>query len=254
MTTLAVDTPRHKVVGVINEFPVIANDILFEGSAIGVVKATGHAQPLTASDLFVGFPEKTVNNTGGAAAALNVRVIKNGTVVLPVTGAVITDINQPVYATDDNAFTFLPTGGVFIGFTRRFVSTGVMEVEYDAGKLADPYAGKLLETLAAATLTLDTQDSGKTIFVTVDSVITICATAVALRNVRLVNMGAFGTVQITADPDNADKMHGPNTTGADGAAIVNTKATACRGDYLAFDLGHADGPVITEIKGTWAQA
>ena len=254
MTTLAVNTPRVLVGGDVNTFAVIANDAIYQGAAAGLVAASGHARPLTPADKFVGFAIALADNTGGAAAAINVDVYRKGTVKLTVAGVVITDVGQPVYATDDNAFSFVPTGGVFIGFVRRYVSAGVAEVDFDVTNFVDPYAGKIRETLGAATLTLDTQDSGKYIFCTVDTVVTICATAVALRDVTLVNMGPFGTVQVTADPDNADKMHGPNTTGADGAAIVNTKATARRGDYLTFDLGHADGPVITSINGTWAQA
>lgn len=254
MTTLATNTPRVLVGGDVNTFAVIANDAIYQGAAVGLVAASGHARPLTSADTFVGFATALADNTGGAAAAINVDVYRKGTVILSVSGAVITDVGQPVYATDDNAFTFLPTGAVFVGFARRFHSTGIMEVDFDVTGFKDPYGDKVRETLAAAALTLDTQDSAKYIFATVDTTVTVCATAVALRDVTIVCMGPFGTVQVVVDPDGNDKMHGPNTTGADGAAITNTKATARRGDYLTFDLGHADGPVITAIKGTWAQA
>lgn len=254
MSTLAVNTPRDKVLGDVNEVPMIAADIIYEGAAVGVVKGTGHARPLNAADIFAGFAINNFDNSLGAAAAMNVRADKKGSVVLAVSGAVITDIGQPVYATDDNTFVFLPTAAVFIGFARRFVSSGAVEVEYDVDKFADPYAGKVRETLAAATLTLDAQDNGKFIFCTVDTVVTICATATALRDVTLVCMGPFGTVQVSADPDGADKFMGPNIAGADGGVAVNTKATACRGDLIQFDLGHADGPCITALKGIWTVA
>jgi len=254
MTTLAVNTPRDKVLGDINEIPMVAADIIYEGAAGGVVKATGHCRPLTSADLFCGFSINIFDNSLGAATAINARFDKKGSVVLTVAGVVITDVGQPVYATDDNTFTMLPTGGVFIGFVRRFVSTGVAEVEYDVDKFKDPYDGKVRETLAASTLTLDAQDNGKYIFCTVDTVITICATAVALRDVTVVCAGPFGTVQVSVDPDNADKFMGPNIAGADGGVAVNTKATACRGDPFQFDLGHADGPCITDLKGIWTVA
>ena len=254
MTTLAVNTPRAKVIGDINEIPMIASDIIYEGAAVGVVKGTGHARPLTSVDLFAGFAEAKADNSTGAAAAKNIRVIENGTMVLPVTGAVITDINQPVYATDDNTFTFLPTGAVFIGFVKRFVSSGVVEVKFDVDGFVDPYQGKFRQTLSAATLTLDAQDSGKDIFCTVDTVITLPATAVALSNCRLICMGPFGTVQVSVDPDNADKLHGPDDTGADGGVAVNTKATACRGDFITITNGHTDGATVDQIKGTWTIA
>jgi hypothetical protein len=254
MATLAKDTRRDSVGGNVNEFPVVASDILYEGSAIGLVDASGHARPLTSVDKFVGFCEQNVDNSAGAAAALNVRVIARGVAKLSVSGALITDVGQPVYATDDNVFIFLPTGGVYIGKVLRFVSSGVVEVEYDAVYGKDPYGGKLYETLAAGTKTLDAQDVGKTIFVTVDTTITLPATAVALSNVKIVCMGPFSTVQIIVDPDGGDKIAGPDIAPADGATITNTKATARRGDFVTITGGHADGSYVNEIRGIWAAA
>ena len=69
MTTLAANKPRSLEQGNRNEFLVIAADILYEGSAIGLVDATGHARPLNAADRFAGFAEYTVDNSAGAAAA-----------------------------------------------------------------------------------------------------------------------------------------------------------------------------------------
>ena len=252
MTTLAVDTPRVMVLGEVNEIPMIANDIIYEGAAVGIVKASGHVRPLTSADAFVGFAESKVDNTGGAAAALNCRVLRSGSVLLAVSGAVITDVGQPVYATDDNAFAFLPTGAQFVGFVRRFVSSGVVEVGFDVDNYSDPYAGKVKETLSAATKTLDAQDTGKYMFVTVDSVITLPATATALADITLVCMGAFGTVQISADPNASDKIMGPDLAGTDNKDLINTKATAQRGDLVTLTAGHADGYVVNRIKGVWA--
>ena len=131
MTTLAKDTTRTIELGIVNQIPVIASDIIYEGSAVGIVPGTGHAQPLAATDEFVGFAEQKADNSAGAAAAINVYVKKRGSISLSVTGAVITDVGQPVYATDDNAFGFTPVSAVFIGFVRRFVASGIAIVEYD---------------------------------------------------------------------------------------------------------------------------
>lgn len=251
MTTLAVDTARPYEIGDMNDIPVIANDIIYEGAAVGVVIASGHARPLTSVDRFAGFAEEQVDNTGGLAAALSVRVRQRGQIQLSVTGAVITDKDQPVYATDDNAFTFVPTGAVFVGFVKRFVSAGVVIVAFDVEEYVDPWAGLVCQTLAAATLTLDLEDSGKAIFCTVDTVVTLAATAVA-QDVVLVNAGPYGTVQISADPVAADKFVGPNLTGVDNKDYINTKATAQRGDFIAFRGGHTDGPIIYRKRGTWA--
>lgn len=253
MATLAKDTYRIKVVGDVNEIPVIAADIIYEGAAVGVVKSSGHARPLNASSKFVGFAEAQADNSAGSAADINVRVVAKGVVKLSVSGAVITDINQPVYATDDDTFVFLPTGGVYIGRVIRFVSSGVVEVKFDAAATGDdPYAGKTAETLSASTLTLDAQDTGKNIFCTVTTVVTLPVTATALTSVTLVCMAAYGTAQISADPNSADKIMGPNLAGVDNKDLINTLATAQRGDYITLTAGHADGYVVSSVKGTWA--
>jgi hypothetical protein len=252
MTTLAADVQRVKVLGDINEIPVIASDIIYEGAAVGVVDGTGHAQPLTAADRFVGFAESQCDNSTGAAAAKNVRVIKKGAVVLPVPGAVITDVGQPIYATDDNAFAFTPAGGVFIGFVRRWVATNIVEVDFDVDNFVDPWAGRVREALAAATKTLDAQDTGKVICCTVTTVVTLPATATALDNVTLLCVAPFGTAQISADPNANDKIMGPDLAGVDNKDLINTLATARRGDFVTLRAGHTDGYTVTHMKGTWA--
>lgn len=257
MTTLAANTPRAYELGNRNHIPVIASDIIYEGAAVGVVAASGHARPLAAGDLFAGFAVAKADNSSGAAAAINVEVEKTGQVQLSVSGAVITDVGQPVYATDDDTFVFLPTGGVFIGFVKRFVSSGVVVVEYDAGVFKDPYlelsVGGVYETLSASTKTLDIQDNGKVFFVTVDSVVTLPAVATPVT-ATLVCMGAYGTVQISVDPNTNDKIHAPDIAGTNDKDHINTKATAQRGDYVTIgSVGDADGPAVIAQRGTWAQ-
>lgn len=252
MTTLATDTPRAYELGNNNHIPVIGSDIIYEGAAVGVVLASGHARPLTSVDIFAGFAVAQADNSTGSAADINVEVKKRGQISLAVSGAVITDLDQPVYATDDNVFAFTPVGGVFVGMVKRFVSSGVVIVEYDTETITDPWAGYVVEALGASTKTLDALDSGKAIFVTVDSVITLPATATALKNVALVCMGAYGTVQISASPAAADKIVSADSAGTDDTDLVNTQATAQRGDFVVLDAGHTDGYNVTAQAGTWA--
>jgi len=252
MTTLAVDNNRIKIVGDKNDLPVIASDIIYEGAAVGIVKSTGHVRPLTSVDLFAGFCDRKADNSSGGAAAINCRIVRKGTVRLSVSGAVITDIGQPVYATDDNTFIFLPTGAVYIGKVVRFVSSGVVDVAFDALTGVDPYEGKVKETVADDK-TLDVEDTGKVFFVNTDAkTITLPATATGMSGVKIVNIGAFGTVAVTVDCNAADKIAGPDLAGADGVTLINTKATACRGDFIELHFTHANGPAISAIKGTWA--
>lgn len=250
MTTLSTNTPRDLEIGERNEFPVIASDIIYEGAAVGLVDASGHARPLTSADRFVGFAEEKADNSSGAAAAINVRVIKKGAVKLAVTGAVITDVGLPVYASDDNAFSFIKTSGVFIGFARRFVSSGYMIVEFDAGVLKDPHEGLTAET-TAVDKTLDNEDTGKVIFVTADDK-TITLPAVAAMSFRLVNGGAFGTVGWDVAPNATDKIIYKDSAGTDNHGLENTKATARRGDFLDIEYGDATGWIVKRSSGTFA--
>jgi hypothetical protein len=254
MTTLAKNVPRPQELGDINEIPVVAADIIYEGAAVGVVAASGHARPLTAVDKFAGFAQRQADNSAGLAAAINVRTNKRGAVQLPITGAVVTDVGQAVYATDDDTFTFNPAGGVFVGFVRRFVSSGIVIVEYDVEKFVNPWEGRVCETLSASTKTLDAQDTGKVICCTVTTVVTLPATATALDNVTLLCVAPFGTAQISADPAAADKIMGPDLAGTDNTDLINTLATARRGDFVTLRAGHADGYTVTGLKGIWASA
>lgn len=254
MTTLAANTPRAYELGERNHYPVIASDIIYEGAAVGIVPGTGHARPLTAADRFGGFAVAKADNSAGAAAAILVEVVESGDVQLSVSGAVITDVGQPVYATDDNVFVFSPVGGVFVGFVKRFVSSGVVVVEFDADSFRDPYAEYTVRETVAADLTLDIQDNGKLLWFTTDTkIITLPAVATPV-NCKIVNGAPFGTALLTIAPQAADKIQGPNLPGADNTALLNTKATQKRGDSVKLVTGDANGAIVSELRGTWASA
>mgnify|MGYP006928167223 CR=1 FL=1 len=253
MTTLSADSPRAYELGDRNDIPMIASDIIYEGAAVGVVQASGHARPLAAGDIFAGFCTAKKDNSSGSAADVNVNVQRRGFIQLSVSGAVITDVGQPVYATDDNTFVFSPVGGVFVGFVKRFVSSGVVIVGFDAENYKDPYLeyGGDYE-LKSGVYTLDIQDNGKVIFVDTTAVITLPAVATPV-NCTLVNIGAYGTVQISLDPAAADKIHAPDLAGTDNKDHINTLATAQRGDLVQIRTGNADGHIVSNQKGVWAQ-
>lgn len=252
MTTLAAEKARAFEVGDRNEFPVIAADIIYRGAAVGLVSGTGHARPLTSVDRFVGFAEATADNAVGAAADINARVIECGCVELAVSGAVITDVGQPVYATDDDTFTFSPVGAVFIGWVYRYVSAGVVIVDFDAPCYRDPWGQYSVREAITTNKTLDIEDNGKLFFVTTDAlVITMPAVATPV-NCAIVNGGAFGTVAVNVSPNAADKIQGPDLPGTDNKDLINTKATARRGDFVRLQTGDANGPLVSELRGTWA--
>lgn len=132
MTTLTVDTPRVYQLGDLEEYPVIAADIIYEGAAVGE-NASGYSRPLQAGDVFQGFALEQVDNAAGSAGDKRVRVRTKGRIELAIAAIAITANDRPaVYASDDNTFTLTASTNSLIGYVSRWVSTGVAVVEFDA--------------------------------------------------------------------------------------------------------------------------
>ncbi len=132
MTTLATAKPRDYLLGDLQDLPMIAADIIYEGAAVGE-NGSGYFRPLVAADPFAGFAERTVDNSAGAAGAVNVRVKPRGRVILPVVGVTaVTDEGATVYASDDDTFTLTSTGNSAIGKITRYISGTTVEVYYEA--------------------------------------------------------------------------------------------------------------------------
>lgn len=251
MTTLAANKPQAYSLGDATQYPIIANDIIYTGAAVGE-NGAGYARPLVAGDRFLGFAAEKVDNTGGAAGAYVVSVVKRGSIQLAVTGLAITDVGHPVYATDDNAFALSPVGGVFIGFVSRYVSSGVGVVDFDALSFKDPWGGYLWE-LIDDNKTLDEQDTAKAFWVAADAK-TITLPAVLALHCVIMNGMADGGALITVAPNSADGIAYKDAASTDNKAILNTKATARRGDFIVIEYGDADGWQVTRARGTWAKA
>jgi hypothetical protein len=118
-------------------YPVVANDVIFRGSAVGLDATTREASPLVADETFVGFAVRQCDNTGGAAKAKRVEVRQRGAVVLPITSVASTDVGKKVYASDDNTFTLSADDGsggdyTLIGVIRDVPTSGLATVEFDA--------------------------------------------------------------------------------------------------------------------------
>lgn len=256
MTTLAANSPRSYELGERNHLPMIASDIIYEGAAAGVVDGSGHTRPLVGGDIFGGFAVAKADNSAGTAAAINVEVVSKGEIQLSVSGAVITDIDQPVYATDDDTFTFNPVGASFVGFVKRFVSSGIVVVSFDTLNFVDPWAHKTVRETLVGTKTFDAQDTGK-LFCVTDAgdgdALTLPVIATGLGGITILAVGAFGTTAVTIDPAAGDMILGPDITGQDNKDLILTKVTQRRGDFVTLDLGDAAGYVVTEMRGTWAR-
>lgn len=133
MTTLAKAKPRTWELAEIEELPMVANDVIYEGAAVGE-DGNGYVRPLVAGDPFMGFAIATYDNNGKSAGDTLCRFKQKGKIRLPVTGATAITANDraPVYASDDDTFTLTGTGNSKIGYVSRWVSTGICIVEFDS--------------------------------------------------------------------------------------------------------------------------
>ncbi len=132
MATLAADAVRqHVPFGTdVNDLPVIAADIIYEGAAVGD-NGAGFARPLVAGDPFRGFAEVRADNAAGAAGDIRVRVRRRGAARLSIAALAITDVGKDVFASDDDTFTLTQGANTRIGYVARWVSTGVGIVEFE---------------------------------------------------------------------------------------------------------------------------
>jgi hypothetical protein len=116
----------------LNDLPVIASDIIYEGSAVGD-NGAGLSRPLVAADPFLGFAERQCDNSAGAASAKSVRVRQRGYVQASVTGvASADDVGTTVYMSDDDTFTNVSTGNSAIGKVHRWISGTTCIVYFEA--------------------------------------------------------------------------------------------------------------------------
>ena len=155
MTTLAADSARDFELGDINELPVIAADIIYEGAIVGD-NASGYARPLSAGDPFRGFAERKVDNSAGSAGDKNVRLLTKGKAKLSITSLAITDVGKDVYASDDDTFTLTQGANTRIGYVARWVETGIGIIAFEAqqgglqvAELTDSSGGTANDTLEA---------------------------------------------------------------------------------------------------------
>lgn len=132
MATATADILRDYQLGDVEEYPAIAADIIYQGSAVGE-NGAGYSRPLVAGDVFQGFALESCDNSAGSAGDKRVKARTRGRVVLPITSIALTANDRPpVYASDDNTFTLTASTNSLIGYVSRWVSTGVAVVEFDA--------------------------------------------------------------------------------------------------------------------------
>jgi hypothetical protein len=255
MTTLAIDSPVTGVLGEFNSVPIIATDIVYEGAMVGD-NGSGYGRPLVAADKFLGHAIEKVDNAAGAAGAKEIRLRSGRYKLVVALAGYITDVGQPVYASDDATYTFVGAGASaansYVGVVTRYVSAALMEVEFRPGEV-DEFGNNLNRILKSADYTALLADSGKIIYVDTDTkVITLTAIATLLSGYEITVVNAGVGILIAVDPT-TDLISGGCGLGAGGGGkqFRNTANTAKRGDFIKL-AGNATGWNITNLRGTWA--
>lgn len=105
----------------------------------------------------------------------------------------------------------------------------------------------------SATYTMTPADSGYLTYIDTDAfIITLPATAAGL-SYTFVNAGADGAVLVSISPNASDKIQGVGLTAADNKDLLNTKATAKKGDLVKLVGDGVDGWLVQALNGTWAR-
>lgn len=122
MTALSASYDARRKDGALVAYPVGAGVHVFKGALLAVAAATGLVQP--ASDapglVFAGVAYEEADNTGGAAGAVSVRVLKTGVFTLAKAGTGPADVGKTALAVDDGTVATAPTAdnvacGVVVG-------------------------------------------------------------------------------------------------------------------------------------------
>jgi hypothetical protein len=251
MATLAVDKPRVYEPGQpswLNGLPMIDNDIIYKGAAVGESGTTGTFRPLVSGDNFAGFAAAQCDNTitGHAASFVSVPVHQQGQVQLPITGVTsAAQYGDPIFATDDDTFTLTP-GGSLIGTFVRWISSTTALVHFKAAVLRSE---KMAESqVKTANYTVLVNDSGKT-FSTKGAAGTVVF-ALPVARVGLKYRFYVGAAQeLRIDPDGTEQISLPST-GVPSAAGAYITANAI-GETVEIECTEAGVWAVFGFTGTW---
>lgn len=127
MAVMAADAQRDYDLGVdalIDEIPVKASTLIYEGAAVGEDGTTGYVRGLVAGDTFHGMAERRADNSSGAAGAIRCAVRRQGSTVLTISdgGLTVANLNDDVYASEDGTFTITAGANTKIGKITRYIS------------------------------------------------------------------------------------------------------------------------------------
>ncbi len=134
MTAMTANNPNNRSEGVIQEFPMIAADIIYEGALVSIDDPDTDGGALPAGDVagqhFAGVCTHEADNVSGSAGDEVVRVdISGAAVVLAGTGFDANDIGVEVFASDDQTVAKSTTNSIPVGKIIEYISATSVRVK-----------------------------------------------------------------------------------------------------------------------------
>jgi len=123
----------HYIDQELRSFQVAASAHIYKGALVGL-SSSGYARALTAGDPFAGVAFEEADNSSGANGAVSVRVYTLGDFGLTLSGAAVSSIGRPVFASADDTLTFTGAGNSYIGIVQDVVTTGEIILRIDPGR------------------------------------------------------------------------------------------------------------------------
>lgn len=191
---------------------------------------------------------------GALAIRGEFKLIKDGTTgpVFEIGDAVFWDtVNEVAVRTGGSGCLYFGTCTEAAGTNQAWVKASLQP-----NNLPDLLAGMLWEDvdISAADKTLDIEDCGKVLNVTVgDTTNVIILPSVAAGLGFVIRCGTTGE-RVAISPDSLDKIMGADLGGTDDTDYILAAATSRKGDFIVLDFGSADGWIIRAMRGVWASA
>lgn len=127
------------------------------------------------------------------------------------------------------------------------------EILRQLGDLGGGLAPNEATLFKSANFTMTEAENGYTMVSQLDGIVYTLPSTVVGYVYRFVNLASDGAASLAISPAAADRIMGVGLTSADNKDIVNTKATAKRGDMVELVGDGVNGWMIRRIVGTWAR-
>lgn len=121
------------------------------------------------------------------------------------------------------------------------------------GAGGEVYWDKAQRQTKSANFTAAEGDVGQIHDIDTDAVVVTLPSTVVGMTFIFRNAGADGAVGFNLSPAALDKIMGAGLTSADDKDLINTKATAKKGDHVVLVGDGVNGWFVQEMVGTWAR-